>query len=275
MSTGVLFVMSIVAGLIGAVTGTGGGVVLIPLLTSVGIDIKQAIAMSILSVIAISNSAASQYVRRHVPNLRVSTYLELFAVLGSLGGASLTVMSSRRPLFFLCGGIILVCGVVLWWRQKQSWQPGGDQDALSKQLVFEGSYYDEVEKRTIAYRGHHALLGGSLMLGTGVISGWLGVGSSALTVLVHDLVIGLPPKVSLTTSNLTIGVMALAGACVYLEAGLIDPRLAVPVLLGASLGALMGSKLLLGLTNQVARAVFLGLLLVFGIEMVVHGIMRP
>ncbi len=275
MSTGILFVMSIVAGLIGAVTGTGGGVVLIPLLTSVGIDIKQAIAMSILSVIAISNSAASQYVRRHVPNLRVSAYLELFAVLGSLGGASLTMMSSRRPLFFLCGGIILVCGVVLWWRQKQSWQPGGDQDVLSKQLAFEGSYYDEVEKRTIAYRGRRALLGGSLMLGTGVISGWLGVGSSALTVLVHDLVIGLPPKVSLTTSNLTIGVMALAGACVYLEAGLIDSRLAVPVLLGASLGALMGSKLLLGLTNQAARAAFLGLLLVFGIEMVVHGIMSP
>ncbi len=110
------------------------------------------------------------------------------------------------------------------------------------------------------------------MFGAGVIAGMLGIGAGALKVLIHDLVMGLPPKVSTTTSNLIIGVTALAGTSVYLAAGLIDPGLAAPVILGILLGAWIGTKVLVRLSNKAIRWFFLAVLLVLGIEMLVRGI---
>ena len=272
MSSVFVFLVSIAAGLVGAVSGMGGGVVLIPILTAAGIDIKRAIALSILSVIAVSNGAASHYVRRHIPNLKVGAFFEVFAVIGSLVGASLTVVSGQRTLFLLCGSLLIGSCATFWRRRNDPWRSAVPQDALSRQLALEGSYYDEAEQRTIAYRGGRTSLSGLLMFGAGLVSGWLGIGGSALTVLVHAVVMGLPPKVSVTMSNLIIGVMALAGASVYLEAGLINSALAVPVILGVPLGALVGSKLLVGATNRIVRIVCLSVLLVLGMEMLTHGI---
>lgn len=272
MSSGLLFLISIFAGLVGAVSGMGGGVVLIPVLTACDVDIKRAIPLSILSMIVISNSAAASYVRRHLPNLKVTTFLEIFAILGALVGASITVVLERRPLFFLCGGILLSSWMILWKQRKETWKALPSQETVSHWLSLEGSYYDYGEKRTIAYEGHRAHLSGPLTFGAGLISGLLGMGGSAMIVLIHDMVMGLPPKVSLTTSNLIIGVMALAGASVYLEAGLIDPKLVVPILLGTPVGALIGSKLFVGFTNRFARLIFLCVLMVLGLEMIVHGI---
>jgi uncharacterized membrane protein YfcA len=105
-----------------------------------------------------------------------------------------------------------------------------------------------------------------------MIAGLLGIGAGALKVLIHDLVMGLPPKVSTTTSNLIIGVTALAGTSVYLSAGMIDPGRAVPVIIGVSAGAFIGTRLLVRLTNQAIRRFFLVILLVLGVEMIVRGI---
>jgi len=110
------------------------------------------------------------------------------------------------------------------------------------------------------------------MFGAGVIAGLLGIGAGALKVLIHDVVMGLPPKVSTTTSNLIIGVTALAGTSVYLAAGLIDPALVVPTIVGVTLGAFLGTRLLVRLTNQSVRHFFLVVLLVLGVEMLVRGI---
>jgi uncharacterized membrane protein YfcA len=106
----------------------------------------------------------------------------------------------------------------------------------------------------------------------GVIAGLLGIGAGALKVLIHDLVMKLPPKVSTTTSNLIIGVTALAGTSVYLAAGLIDPGLAAPVVLGIVVGAFVGTRVLVRLTNQAVRQFFLVVLLVLGVEMIVRAI---
>ena len=81
-----------------------------------------------------------------------------------------------------------------------------------------------------------------------------------------------PPKVAVTTSNLIMGSVALAGASVYLEARLIDLRLVAPVILGVVVGALIGSRLLIRLSNRVIQRVFLSILFVLGVEMVLHGL---
>ena len=272
MSAGPLFVVSILAGVIGAVGGMGGGVVLIPILTSCGLDIKHAIAISIISVMAISSSAASNYVKGHLANLKVSAFLELFAVVGALIGASLTLAANPRRLFLLCGALFFTSWMVLWKQRGPEGEGILQPDALSGILQLNGSYYDAGQRQTIHYHGTRAALGGMFMFGAGLVAGLLGIGGSAFTVLIQHAVMRLPPKVAVTTSNLIMGSVALAGASVYLEARLIDSKLLAPVILGVFLGAFVGSKMLIRLPSRVIRRTFLSLLAVLGLEMILHGI---
>ncbi len=271
MPVDALLGVSIVAGFVGALGGLGGGIVLIPALTLLGVDIKHAIAISIVSVIATSSGAASAYVRDHITNLKVGMFLEMFTIVGALAGASITVVVARRPLFILFGLVLLASWTVLFVQRHERLRPL-DQDVLSRWLELEGSYYDQAAGETISYRGSRAYLGGPLMFGAGLIAGLLGIGAGALKVLILDLVMGLPPKVSTTTSNLIIGVTGLAGTSVYLAAGLIDPVLIAPVMVGVLLGAFLGTRLLVRLTNQAVRRFFLVVLAVVSIEMIVRGL---
>ncbi len=249
MSFPILFLVSIAAGFVGAMAGMGGGVVLVPALTFLGLDIKHSIAISIVSVIATSSGSASAYGRDRITNLKVGMFLEMFTIVGALVGAAITIASSPRPLFIVFGIILLASWLTLFLQRHEDWTPVAHQDAFSKWLELEGSYYDQPTARTIHYKAVRSYLGGPLMFGAGLIAGLLGIGAGALKVLIHDLVMGLPPKVSTTTSNLIIGVTALAGTSVYLAGGYIDPGLAAPVILGVVIGAFIGTRLLVRLTN--------------------------
>ena len=272
MSTELLFLVSLVAGFIGAMSGMGGGVVLIPALTFFGMDIKHAIAVSIVSVIATSSGAASAYVRDRITNLKVGMFLEMFTITGALVGAAITLAAAQRPLFIMFGLVLLGAWVALFLRRDAMPQAFTRQDAFTRWLELEGRYYDQAAQQTVNYRGRRAYFGGPLMFGAGLIAGLLGIGAGALKVLVIDLVMGLPSKVSTTTSNLIIGVTALAGTSVYLAAGLIDPGLTAPVILGVVIGALIGTRLLVRLTNRAVRLFFLIVLAVLGVEMLLRGI---
>lgn len=272
MSFPELFLISIAAGFVGAMAGMGGGVVLVPALTLLGLDIKHSIAISIVSVIATSSGSASAYVRDRITNLKVGMFLEMFTIVGALVGASITVVSSPRPLYIVFGIVLLASWLTLFIQRHEGWKPVVHQDALSRWLELEGNYYDLPTDQTVYYRAARAYFGGPLMFGAGLIAGLLGIGAGALKVLIHDLVMGLPPKVSTTTSNLIIGVTALAGTSVYLAAGFLDPGLAAPIILGVVIGAFIGTRVLVRLTNQRVRQFFLLILMVLGLEMIIRGI---
>ncbi|MDT8067632.1 MAG: sulfite exporter TauE/SafE family protein [Terriglobia bacterium] len=267
----VLFPVSLLAGFVGAMSGMGGGIILIPALTLLGVDIKHAIAISILSVIATSSGSASAYVRDHITNLKVGMFLEMFTIVGALAGAAITLRASPRPLYIAFGCVLLGSWLALLIAGHESWHEG-PQDAISKWLELEGSYYDQAHGETIRYRARRAYLGAPLMFGAGMIAGLLGIGAGAVKVLIHDLVMGLPPKVSTTTSNLIIGVTALAGTSVYLAAGMINPGLVAPVVIGVVSGAFLGTRLLVRLSNKSIRYFFLVVLIVLAVEMIVRGI---
>ncbi len=266
-----LFPVSVVAGFVGAMSGMGGGVVLIPALTLLGVDIKHAIAVSILSIIATSSGSASAYARDHITNLKVGMFLEMFTIVGAIVGASITIISSTKPLYIAFGAVLLGSWAALLFAGQATWHEG-KQDGFTRWLELEGSYPDQALGETIDYKARRAYFGAPAMFGAGMIAGLLGIGAGAVKVLIHDLIMGLPPKVSTTTSNLIIGVTALAGTSVYLVAGLIDPGLAAPVVLGVVLGAFLGTRLLVRLTNQAIRRFFLIVLLVLAVEMLVRGV---
>lgn len=250
----------------------GGGVVLIPVLTFFGLPVKKAIAVSIISVIASSSGSASAYVRDHLTNLKVGMFLEMFTILGALVGASVTVAMDQRWLSVAFGLVLVASWALLFVRQKEEWSPPARQDAFSRWLELKGSYPDQALGITVDYQATHAAAGASLMFGAGFIAGLLGIGAGALKVLIHDLVMGLPPKVSTTTSNLIIGVTALAGTSVFLANGLIDPALVAPVILGILAGSFCGTRLLVRLHNQSVRRFFLVVLALLGFEMISRGV---
>src|SRR5262245_21723888 len=267
-----LFLVSIAAGFVGAMSGMGGGVVLIPALTLIGMDIKQAIAISIVSVVATSSGAASAYVRDRLTKQKVGMFLEMFTIVGALVGASLTLLVPAQPLFIAFGLVLLATWTTLLFQREEGKPRTVHQDAFTRWLDCDGSYYDQVTGETVQYHAVRAYLGGPLMCGAGLIAGLLGVGAGAIKVLIFDVAMGLPPKVATTTSNLIIGVTALAGTSVYLAGGLIDPGLAAPVILGILLGAFLGTRLLVRLANQAIRRFFLVVLLALGVEMLVRGV---
>jgi uncharacterized membrane protein YfcA len=253
-------------------SGMGGGIVLIPALTLLGMDIKHAIAITMVAVIATSSGAASAYVRDRITNLKVGMFLEVFTIVGALVGATITLNAPRRPLFILFGLVLLASWASLFARQHERWRQTTRPDRISRWLELEGSYYDTASGETITYHATRAYLGGPLMFVVGLVAGLLGIGAGALKVVIQDLAMGLPPKVSTTTSNLIIGVTALAGTSVYLAAGTIDPGLAAPVVLGVLLGAFLGTRVLVRLTNQTVRRFFTVVLAVLAIEMIVRGL---
>jgi uncharacterized protein len=272
LPVGWLLIISVAAGFVGAMSGMGGGVILIPALTLAGMDIKHAIAASIVSVIATSSGAAAAYVRDRITNLKVGMFLEMFTMLGAIAGASITVLVSPRPLFIAFGAVLLVVWGTMFFRRNEEWRPAAQVDRFSRWLELKGCYFDQASGHDIHYEATRAYMGGPMMFGAGLVAGLLGIGAGALKVLVLDLGMHLPPKVSTTTSNLIIGVTALAGTSVYLASGLIDPGLAAPIILGVGAGAFMGTQILVRLSNMAIRRFFLVVLLVLGAEMVIRGL---
>jgi uncharacterized membrane protein YfcA len=269
-----IFVISIVAGFFGAMTGLGGGVIIVPALSFLGVDIKVAIAASMVSVIATSCSSAAAYIRQGLVNLKVGMYLEMFTIVGAVIGASITLVSGQAFLFITFGMVLIGAGISLFVKQRFSPEPAsaGQQDRFSRWLGLTGGYKDRAEKRIITYYPTRAAVGGPLMIIAGMIAGLLGIGAGAFKVLVQDLAMGLPTKVSTSTSNMIIGVTALAGSSVYLAAGLVDPMLVVPMILGVVVGALAGTLLMVRTTNQTVRNYFIVVVMIIGIDMVFRGV---
>jgi hypothetical protein len=261
---------SLLAGFLGSLTGLGGGVVIVPLLTlGFGVDIRYAIGASLVSVIATSSGAAAAYVKEGFSNIRIGMFLEMATTLGALLGA---MLAAKIPT----AAIAVIFGVVLIYSAYLSLHPPHGQvgpeasDPLATRLKMDSSY--PTLDGPVAYHVHAVPTGFSLMFLAGALSGLLGIGSGAVKVLAMDRAMHIPFKVSTTTSNFMIGVTAAASAGIYLNRGYIDPGLAMPVMLGVLIGSLLGARVLVGARTRWLRLTFGAVILVLGFEMIFNGL---
>ena len=267
-----IFVGSIVAGLLGSLVGLGGGVLIVPLLTLVfGFPIYFAIGASIISVIATSSGAAAAYVKDRITNLRVGMFLELATTAGAICGAFLAGLLAPEILSIVFGIILLISAAPLVFKIGEELPQGVKNDRLANWLRLSSSYPDQHLHREVPYQVTRTPLGLLMMYIAGLISGLLGIGSGTFKVLALDEAMRLPLKVSTTTSNFMIGVTAAASAGIYFSRGDIPPLIAAPVALGILIGALIGARLLAHLSNRILRIIFLVVIVVAAIEMVLHG----
>jgi uncharacterized protein len=261
---------SLLAGLVGALTGLGGGVVLVPLLTLLfKVDIHYAVGASLVSVIATSSGAAAAYVREGFSNIRIGMFLEIATTLGAIFGAHLAAHVSTHAIAIVFG-IMLLFSAYFSRKPRTQAQRQLPPDRLATRLRLNGQFPEDGGTRT--YQVQNVPTGWGLMFAAGGLSGLLGIGSGAMKVLAMDQAMKIPFKVSTTTSNFMIGVTAAASAGLYLKHGYIDPGLAMPVMLGVLAGSLLGARLLITLHPRWLRLGFSLVIVVLGIEMLYSGI---
>jgi hypothetical protein len=258
------------AGLLGALTGLGGGVVIVPLLTSMfGVDLRYAVGASLVSVIATSLGAASTYIKKGYTNLRLGMFLEVGTTIGAIIGATIATFVSVKALTIVLA-IVLIYSAYLSQRPRIENTQDEPADPLADYLKLNNSY--PTPDGLMSYKVYSVPVGFSMMILAGVLSGLLGIGSGGFKVLAMDQAMRLPFKVSTTTSNFMIGVTAAASAGVYLARGYIDPGLSMPVMLGVLPGAFLGARVLAGTQTEILRTIFSIVLVVMALKMVYNNL---
>ncbi|HEU5233077.1 MAG TPA: sulfite exporter TauE/SafE family protein [Terriglobales bacterium] len=266
----IVWATGMLAGFLGALTGLGGGVVLVPALALLfHVDIKYAIGASLVCVIATSSGAAAAYVKEGYSNIRIGMLLEIATTLGAILGAFLATRVSTHAIAIVFGLVLLHAAYQSLFGKKQDTSALVQSDSLAAKLKLAGDY--PVGEQRQAYGVRNVPAGFSLMFGAGALSGLLGIGSGAVKVIAMDRAMRIPFKVSTTTSNFMIGVTAAASAGVYLGRGYIDPRLSMPVVLGVLAGAFLGSKVLVKAPVRALRVTFGVIIFLLAIEMIFNG----
>lgn len=261
---------SFLAGLVGSLTGLGGGVIIIPMLTLLfGVDIHYAIGASLISVIATSSGAAAAYVKEGISNIRIGMFLEIATTLGAVGGAVIAVYAPTEIIAVIFG-FVLIFSAALSLKKRNEVTVQTPSGKLANILKMNSSY--PTANGEIKYEAHNIPGGFIMMAIAGIISGLLGIGSGALKVIAMDNFMKLPFKVSTTTSNFMIGVTAAASAGIYMQRGYINPGLSMPVVLGVIGGAFLGSKILVKSETKWLRILFAIIITFLAFQMIYNGI---
>jgi uncharacterized membrane protein YfcA len=269
----VVLLTSAVAGVAGAVLGLGGGILLVPILTMFfGVDLRDAMGASIVSVVATSSGAAAAYLRAGLSNIRIGLFLAMATVSGALVGAGLVGVVPERALELILGAALAYSAFVTLRQLDLDVPADPPHDAVAARFGLEGVYYDGALDREVKYRATRVGRGVAAMFGAGVLSGLLGIGSGAFKVLAMDHFMRLPMKVSTATSNFMIGITASATAAIYFGRGDVRPAIVCPVALGVLAGAYLGSHLLSRLRNTTVRKVFLPVLAYLAAAMTLRGL---
>lgn len=269
-----LLIIGACAGILGAILGIGGGIILTPVLTMVlGLPIKYAIGASIVAVIATSSGSTVAYLKDDMLNLRVAMFLEIATTIGAIVGALLTGIAPKNIIYVLFGCLLLfaMINMIRKLRQHALQQQTVTADRYAEHLRLNGHYYDKATQQEVNYQVKNVPGGFMMMLGAGLASGLLGIGSGAFKVIAMDNIMHMPLKPSSATSNLMMGVTAAASATIYFLNGDIRPDIAAPIALGILCGAFWGTRVMQHLNSRLIRIIFIPILTYMGFQMVLKG----
>ncbi len=232
MVTVLLVILGFFAGMLGALTGIGGGVLLSPILAlHFGVPIRQAIGTSLVAVITTSAASSSVHLQRHTTDIRLGMTLELATAFGAALMAYLVGYFNRNALEGLFAGFLLYSAITLVVRRGKL-KPGEESpSALNGDIVIP------------PYEPKRYPLGLGASLVAGALSGLLGIGGGPIKVPVMYIFMNVPLMVATATSNFMIGVTAAASAIVYYRRGDILVEYAAPLAVGVFLGSLLGARL--------------------------------
>ena len=270
--TVILLVGAYCAGLFGSLTGLGGGVVVIPLLTlCFDVDFHYAIGAALVASIATSSGSGSAYVKEGITNIRLGMFLEIATTIGAVIGAFVALHWLPINAIAIIYGLVLILTAAMQQRRKSDHEGVRGSEA-ARRLKLYGSW-PQRDGSVKHYELRNVGGGFGVMGVAGFLSGILGIGSGVLKVLAMDCIMKVPFKVSTTTSNFMMGVTACASAVVYIQNGYIAPGIACPVMIGVLGGALTGARLLKRMNVKVLRQIFCVAILLVAANMIYNGIL--
>jgi uncharacterized membrane protein YfcA len=300
------------AGVFGSLLGLGGGILIVPLLTlGFGLELREAVGVSLVSVIMTSSAAAGVYLERHVANLRLGMSLELFTAVGALVGGSIAFLLDERWLSVLFAGLLLYVALTMLRATARprdptpalertdgadTADPADDTDTADAADILteadppvapeagDGRAWRPTGWRSASRRADllTSLSGPGYAVrnlgpgiagaaGAGVLSALLGIGGGIVKVPLMHLAMGVPLRVAAATSNLMIGITAAASAVIYLLRGEIDPYVAGPTAIGVFVGATIGSRVAHRVPLRYLRLLFVAVLLYTAVQMIVRA----
>ena len=271
-----LFILTgFIAGLVGALTGLGGAVVITPVLSLLfGVPLEYAAGASLAATIATSSGSAVAYIKDGITNIRIGMSLEIATTAGAIFGslfAAFVYSHNLAYLLFIVFGLAVLFSIYPVLKKRRA-RRNSREDRSTTVFQLRGKYYDKSTKEEVHYSGIRWWLGESVMFVAGTLSGLLGIGSGVLKVLGMDVGMHLPIKVSTATSDFMIGVTAVTSSVIYLSLGYIQPLLAAPVIIGVLLGAFYGSKIMEHEKAGKIKTLFVSILAVIAIEMILRGL---
>ena len=257
-----MLIFAYIAGVLGALTGLGGGVILIPVLVLLfHINIHYAMGTALISVIATSSGAAVAFLKKDLINIRIGMFLEMGAAAGALSGALLLAYLPVTLVTIIFSGVLLFSAYFSIKRLEET-----------TPLQISHPWAQKLKLNEPHYAVQHVPAALGLMTIAGILSGLLGIGSGAVKVLAMDQAMKLPYKVATTTSNFIIGITAAIGAGVYFSRGYIDPVLTFPVMIGVLIGSISGARLLTRAPVKLLRWIF-GIVIIFlALQMLINVI---
>ena len=254
-----LVILGFVAGLLGALTGIGGGVLLTPILAlHFGIPIREAIGASLVAVITTSAASSSVHLQRHTTDIRLGMTLELATALGAAVMAYLVGYFNRSALEGLFAAFLLYSSIMILRKQGKANPDEGTAPALNGDIVIP------------PYETQRYPLGLGASLIAGALSGLLGIGGGPIKVPVMFIFMNVPLMVATATSNFMIGVTAAASAIVYYRRGDIEPQTAAPLAVGVFLGSLLGARLASRIDTRIVMYLLVAVMLYLAGHLVVH-----
>jgi uncharacterized protein len=268
-----LFATSIGTGAFGAMLGLGGGTLLVPILTMFfGVHLHFAMGASLVSVIATSSGAAAGFLWLGLSNIRVGLFFAVPTIVGALVGALLVGVVPPRAIELIFGIAIGLAGLITLRQPRLAAPEIVDADPLAVRFGLQGVYFDQALRHEVRYQAVAVRRGIGAMFVAGVLSGLLGIGAGAFTVLGMDSVLKLPMKVATATSNFLIGITAAASAGIFFGRGDVHPIVAAPVAIGVLIGAYLGTRVLARLTNTAVRRMFLVVVFYLSGSMMLRGL---
>ena len=260
----IAFVAALGAGAFGALAGVGGGLIIVPLLVALGVELHTAIGVSLLGVIAVSTSASVPYLQQGFANRRLGLTLLVATAAGGIAGGYVAGLLDGRAL---SGLFALVLVLVALQMLRARGRPAVEVVGEPGTLEIDSSYVEPTTGETIAYRARNVPVAMAVSVSAGAVSGLMGIGGGVVNVPTMNVLMGVPIRVATATSTFMLGATAAASSVLYLSRGQIDALLAAAVVAGVYVGAAIGARFSRRVSRQALSLAFIVIALIFAAQM--------
>lgn len=270
-----LLFFGVFIGLLGSALGVGGGIFMVPFLVlALKLPIHQAVAASLVAIVATSSAVAAVNVERGLANIRLGITLEVTTALGSIAGALLASRIPGGAVQLLFALMLFPVSVLMFLKGRGSLKKAADRllPETGEASSFDSGFFDPALAAHTHYKVRNLTPASLVSFFAGSLSGLLGIGGGVVQVPVMNLLCGVPMKAAAATSNFIIGVSAAASAYVYFRKGLIPFELTAVIVAGVLLGSFLGIYALYKARSERLQVIFSALTLLVAVKMLMKAL---